>query len=204
MKLIFASKSPRREKMLSRFDLDVVFRSHCFDEKSVDRNIDPSKYCALIAEGKSSSLLTDINPYPILSADTIVTVEGEILGKPSDFNDAFNMLTMLSGKTHSVLTAVNILYPNNNINLTFTERTYVTFNEISSSLISYYIEKYQPFDKSGSYGIQGFSSIFVNKINGCYFNVVGLPLSSLFYKLKKLNLIDFPLKTLNKNNNLLS
>ena len=88
--------------------------------------------------------------------------------------------------------------------MTFTERTYVTFNEISSSLISYYIEKYQPFDKSGSYGIQGFSSIFVNKINGCYFNVVGLPLSSLFYKLKKLNLIDFPLKTLNKNNNLLS
>ena len=202
MKLIFASKSPRRKKMLSRFDLDVIFQSHCFDEKSVSKNISPSKYCTLIAEGKSSSLLTDVNPHPILSADTIVTLEGEILEKPSDFNDAFNMLTMLSGKTHSVLTAVNILYPDNNINLTFTERTHVTFNEISSSLISYYIEKYQPFDKSGSYGIQGFSSIFVNKINGCYFNVVGLPLSSLFYKLKKLNLIDFPLKTLNKNNNL--
>jgi len=204
MKLIFASKSPRRRKMLSKFDLNIVFQNHEFNEKSVAKNIDPVDYCTLIAEGKSDSISAKHRSFPILSADTIVTIKNKILGKPNNFNEAFNMLTMLSGKTHCVLTAVNILYPKNNINFTFTEKTFVTFNEIDSELISYYIEKHQPFDKSGSYGIQGFSSIFVKKIDGCYFNVVGLPLSLLFHKLKKLNLIDFPLKTLNKNNNLQS
>ena len=78
------------------------------------------------------------------------------------------------------------------MNFTFAEETLVTFNQLNSSEISYYIEKYKPFDKAGSYGIQDFSSIFVNSIDGCYFNVVGLPLSSLFYHLKKFKLVQFP------------
>ena len=89
MKLIFASKSPRRKKLLSKFDINIVFSDHQFDEKSINKNINPKKYCKLIAEGKSNSILSSYNDTPILSADTIVVVENEVLEKPNNFNEAF-------------------------------------------------------------------------------------------------------------------
>jgi len=193
MKLIFASDSPRRKKLLSKFDLDITFNPHLFDEISIKKNINPYNYCSLIAEGKSSSLTNRYPETPIISADTIVvSPDKNIFEKPKNFQEAFNMLNVLSGKTHKVLTGINILYLLEDINFTFTEETSVTFNKLNSNEISYYIKKYKPFDKAGSYGIQDFSSIFVNSINGCYFNVVGLPLSTLFYHLKKFKLVQFP------------
>jgi len=193
MKLVFASNSPRRKELLSKFDIDIKFDSHSFDEVSIKKNINPYNYCRLIAEGKSSSLVDKYPNTPIISADTIVvSPDNKIFEKPKKNQEAFNMLNALSGKTHKVLTGINILYLLEDINFTFTEETSVTFNELNSNEISYYIKGYKPFDKAGSYGIQAFSSIFVNSINGCYFNVVGLPLSALFYHLKKFKLVQFP------------
>jgi len=193
MKLIFASNSPRRIELLSKFDIDIEFVAHAFDETSIEKNISPSNYCKLIAEGKSSSLMRKYPNIPIISADTVVvSPDNEIFEKPRDEEEAFNMLRALSEKTHKVLTGVNILHPLEDINFTFVEKTSVKFNSLNSDTILYYIERYSPLDKAGSYGIQDFSSIFVSSINGCYFNVVGLPLASLFYHLKKFKLIQFP------------
>ena len=193
MKLIFASNSPRRKELLSKFDINIKFDSHSFDEVSIKKNINPYNYCRLIAEGKSFSLVDKYPNTPIISADTIVvSPDNKIFEKPKKNQEAFNMLSALNGKTHKVLTGMNILYLERDVNFTFAEETLVTFNQLDPSEISYYIEKYKPFDKAGSYGIQDFSSIFVNSINGCYFNVVGLPLSSLFYHLKKFKLVQFP------------
>ena len=101
------------------------------------------------------------------------------------------MLRELSGKKHQVLTGVSIIQKQAQINFSFIETTQVEFNELTDEEIYYYIKHFEPYDKSGSYGIQGFSSIFVKSISGCYFNVVGLPLSRLFYFLKKFNLLQF-------------
>ena len=106
--------------------------------------------------------------------------------------EAFSMLNDLNGKTHKVLTGVNILYKKKDINFTFVESTLVKFNNLNSDIILYYIKNYKPFDKAGSYGIQDFSSIFVSSIDGCYFNVVGLPVSALFFYLNKFKLVQFP------------
>ena len=101
------------------------------------------------------------------------------------------MLRALSGKKHQVITGVSIKHKQAKINFSFTETTLVEFNDLRDEEIYYYIKHFEPYDKSGSYGIQGFSSIFVKSINGCYFNVVGLPVSRLFYFLKKFNLVQF-------------
>ena len=192
MKFIFASNSPRRKKLLSNFNLDIKFISHRFDENSIDKNIEPYSYCEIISKEKANSLV-DIYPnQTILSADTIVlSPQNKIFEKPKDEEDAYRMLRELSGKKHQVLTGVSIIQKQAQINFSFIETTQVEFNELTDEEIYYYIKHFEPYDKSGSYGIQGFSSIFVKSISGCYFNVVGLPLSRLFYFLKKFNLLQF-------------
>ena len=192
MKFIFASNSPRRKKLLSSFNLDIKFISHRFNENSIDKNIEPYSYCEIISKEKANSLV-DIYPnQTILSADTIVlSPNNEIFEKPKDEEDAYRMLRELSGEKHQVLTGVSIIPKQGKINFSFVETTQVEFNHLTDEEVYFYIKHYEPYDKSGSYGIQGFSSIFVKSINGCYFNVVGLPLSRLFYFLKKLNLLQF-------------
>lgn len=192
MKFIFASNSPRRKKLLSNFNLDIKFIPHRFDENSIDKNIEPYSYCEIISKEKANSLV-DIYPnQTILSADTIVlSPQNKIFEKPKDEEEAYRMLRELSGKEHQVLTGVSIIQKQTQINFSFIEATQVEFNELTDEEIYYYIKHFEPYDKSGSYGIQGFSSIFVKSISGCYFNVVGLPLSRLFYFLKKFNLLQF-------------
>jgi len=192
MKFIFASNSPRRKKLLSNFNLDIEFIPHRFDENSIDKNIEPYSYCEIISKEKANSLV-DIYPnQTILSADTIVlSPQNKIFEKPKDEEEAYRMLRELSGKEHQVLTGVSIIQKQAQINFSFIEATQVEFNELTDEEIYYYIKHFEPYDKSGSYGIQGFSSIFVKSISGCYFNVVGLPLSRLFYFLKKFNLLQF-------------
>jgi len=192
MKFIFASKSPRRKELLSKFNIDIKFVPHCFDESSINKNIEPDSYCKIISNQKANSLVDVYPNQPILSADTIVlSPKKKIFEKPKDEEDAHRMLRELSGERHQVLTGVSIVYKQAKINFSFTETTQVEFNDLNDEEINYYIKYFKPFDKSGSYGIQGFSSIFVKSINGCYFNVVGLPISRLFYFLKKFNLIQF-------------
>tara|TARA_Y100001935_G_scaffold231458_1_gene212518 strand:+ start:219 stop:803 length:585 start_codon:yes stop_codon:yes gene_type:complete len=192
IKFIFASNSPRRKEILSKFNIDIKFVSHRFNESIIDKNIEPHSYCKIISNEKANSIV-DIYPnQSILSADTIVLSPNKrIFEKPKSKEDAYRMLRALSGKKHEVITGVSIIHKQAKINFSFTETTLVEFNDLRDEEIYYYIKHYEPFDKSGSYGIQGFSSIFVKSINGCYFNVVGLPVSRLFYFLKKFNLVQF-------------
>ena len=112
MKLIFATNSPRRKKLLKEFKIDVEFVSHLFDEDSIDKCINPISYCKLIADGKTSSLTEKYPLSPVISADTIVvSPENKVFEKPKDKEEAIKMLSSLSGKTHSVLTGVDLKYP---------------------------------------------------------------------------------------------
>ncbi|MGN1202566.1 MAG: Maf family protein, partial [Eubacterium sp.] len=113
----------------------------------------------------------------IIGADTVVAVGGKILGKPKDRNDAFEMLKMLSGKYHSVFTGVTVIKPE--CTDTFSVETRVKFFDLTDKEINSYIDTGEPFDKAGGYGIQGKGSLLVEKIDGDYFNVVGLPISKL-------------------------
>ena len=177
---------------MSNFDISMEFVTHLFDEQSIDKNISPDSYCQLMARGKATSLIDDYPNSPILSADTIVvSPENKIFEKPRNKEEALYMLSSLSGNTHRVLTGVNMQYAKKRLKFDFVETTLVEFNDLVEEDIEYYVENYSPYDKSGSYGIQGFSSIFVKSISGCYFNVVGLPLSTLFFHLKKYKLVQF-------------
>jgi septum formation protein len=116
----------------------------------------------------------------VIGADTIVVLDNKILGKPKNIKDSFSMLQSLSGRTHEVITGMSILNISCEIDFTFNERTLVSFNTLGDSDISYYIDNYNSLDKAGSYGIQDWFSVHVRQIEGCYFNVMGLPLSSFF------------------------
>ena len=202
MKYILASSSPRRKKILSMFDIKIKYVKHLFDEKSVSFSNDPQKYCEIICKGKSDSISDRYHDFTIISADTIVVLNNKILEKPESVAEAIDMLQLLSNKQHKVITGVNLVCKSKNINFSFTEETLVVFNKLDINEIEYYVKKYNPLDKSGGYGIQDFSSIFVKSIDGCFFNVVGLPISSMFYHLKRLELIRFSLNTNNRINKL--
>jgi len=195
MKLVLASNSPRRKKILSQFELDLVIVPHRFNEESIDKDLPPKDYCQLVSRGKLNSIADDYSGYPVLSADTIVAIDENILEKPTDRDDALRMLASLSGREHLVLTAVNLIYKDKDVSFSFIEETLVTFNQLDKREMVYYIDKYKPYDKSGAYGIQDFSAIFVHSIKGCFFNVMGLPLSTLFQYFKKFDLTQFPLHT---------
>ena len=202
MKYILASSSPRRKKMLSMFDIKIKYVKHLFNEKSIPFNNDPKKYCQTISKGKGNSISENYCNFTIISADTIVVLNNKILEKPESEIEAINMLQLLSNKQHKVVTGVNLICKSKNINFSFSEETFVTFNKLDINDIEYYVKKYNPLDKSGGYGIQDFSSIFVKSIDGCFFNVVGLPLSLIFYHLKRLKLLRFSLNTNDRINKL--
>ena len=120
----------------------------------------------------------------IVGADTIVVYNNKILEKPKNKEDAYKMLTALSGRNHEVISGVNIKIGNQQI--TFNENTKVYFKELSSTEINWYLDSGEPFDKAGSYGIQGLGRILISKIEGCYFNVVGFPIHRFYIELKAL------------------
>ena len=121
----------------------------------------------------------------MIGADTIVVLNDRILNKPKNFNEAKDMLLSLSNKTHQVITGVAIRNQALNINRKFHETTDVTFYKLDNETLNYYISKYEPYDKSGSYGIQDYASVFVKEINGSYDNVIGFPLSRFFSIIKE-------------------
>ena len=202
MKYILASSSPRREKMLSMFDIEIEYIKHLFDEKSISLEKCPREYSKNISRGKGKSISNNYKNFTIISADTIVLLDNEILEKPRNKADAINMLKLLSGREHVVITGVCLICESKSINFSFHEETIVKFKKLDIDEIEYYVDRYNPLDKSGSYGIQDFSSIFVKSIDGCFFNVVGLPLFSVFYHLKRLKLLHFSLNSNNRINKL--
>ena len=178
--VILASKSPRRENILKQIgiDFEIIPSNIC---ENAELNLSPRKFVQYWS-GKKAKVISKKNKDKIvIGADTIVYFKGKIIGKPKDKEESYKMLNNLSGKTHRVLTGVSIAYEEKNILRTFSQMTKVTVRDIPKNDILYYIDNYYTLDKAGSYGIQDWFSIWIKKIDGCYYNVMGLPLSK-FYK----------------------
>ena len=183
-KIILGSKSPRRQELLKGLDIDFEIKNIDVEENyPADLQIDKvPEYIALKKADAYKEFLQ--NNTLLITADTIVAHNGKVFGKPKDENDAKNMLKTLSNSTHEVITGVCITTKTQQ--KIFSVVTKVTFAPLTDSEIDYYIEKYKPFDKAGSYGIQewiGF--VCVEKIEGSYYNVMGLPIQRIYQVLKK-------------------
>ena len=186
MNIVLASSSPRRKVILSRLNIPFSIDFETILEPKYNGAESPEKYCKNLSKIKASSISKKYNNTLIIGADTIVLLDKKVLGKPSNKNDAYTTLKLLSGKNHKVLTGVTLIY-NDRIH-TFHDTTIVSFLKLKDSDIQKYINSDAPYDKAGSYGIQDYSAIFVKKINGCYDNVMGFPLSKFYNELKKINL----------------
>ncbi|MBR2954455.1 MAG: septum formation inhibitor Maf [Clostridia bacterium] len=181
MKLVLASKSPRRSEILKNAGIDFTVRVADADE-TIPEGTKPEDAVVFLAARKAMAVPRE-NDEVILGADTVVVLDGNILGKPKDKDDAFNMIKSLSGRVHSVFTGVCAI--GDGISLTFAEETKVEFYPLSDDEIYDYINTNEPYDKAGAYGIQGLASKFIRGIEGDYFNVVGLPVSSVYKKIIK-------------------
>ena len=183
--LVLASQSPRRQYLLKELGLKFeILTTHV--EESYPDNLTPLEIAHYLAELKANSLdVSRMDSKTILiTADTIVCLEGEILGKPGNYSDAVNMLNKLSGKKHDVITAVCI--KSKTKKKTFSVTSSVYFKELSQDEIEYYIDNFQPFDKAGGYGIQEWIGyIGISKIEGSYFNIMGLPVKEFYEELLK-------------------
>jgi len=185
MKLILASGSPRRKQLLEQIDLSFSIEvSQIHEDFSL--NLPAEAFTEHWAREKAKSVSKSHLDSLIIGADTVVVLEDKILGKPKDRHTSFNMLKSLSGQTHEVITGVSFIHVNHEIDITINERTYVSFNTLTDSDINNYIDTYHPFDKAGSYGIQDGFSVHIHRVNGCYFNVMGLPLSAFYSTYKSI------------------
>jgi len=183
--IILASASPRRKQLLKQIGVDFTVEISGIDE-SIDLDLSPINLAKYFASEKAKKIAYKYPSQLVIGADTIVVYDKKILGKPKNEKDSYDMLTMLSGKTHKVITGVSLQYIDKDINITFYESTKVTFNNLNKSYISYYIDTYKPIDKAGSYGIQDWFAVCVNKIDGCFYNVMGFPLSRFWQEINKL------------------
>ncbi|HJC40630.1 MAG TPA: septum formation inhibitor Maf [Candidatus Intestinimonas pullistercoris] len=177
MGLILASGSPRRRQLLEQIGLTFVVRSSDVDE-SVSPGLTPAQVVESLSARKGEAVAAEAAPGDlVLSADTVVALDGAILGKPRDRAEAEAMLTALSGRTHQVYTGVTLLQDGRR--LTGHEVTAVTFRPLSPGEIAAYVSTGEPMDKAGAYGIQGLGALLVERLEGDYFNVMGLPLCRL-------------------------
>lgn len=181
MKLVLASKSPRRSEILKNAGIDFTVRVADADETIPD-GTKPQDAVVFLAARKAMAV-TRAEDELVLGADTVVVLDDKILGKPQDKDDAYNMIKSLSGRVHSVFTGVCAI--GNGISMTFSEETRVEFYNLSDKEINEYINTDEPYDKAGAYGIQGLASKFIRSIDGDYFNVVGLPMSAIYQKILK-------------------
>lgn len=172
--LILASKSPRRRYLLSQAGLKFKVVPSDFDEESVVLE-DPAEYCKTLSRSKAEDVARRFPDSWVIGADTIVLIDGRVLGKPADQAAARSMLKHLSGQTHQVYTGFTICSPNCDDSFTDVVSTDVTFKVLSDDEIEWYIHTDEPFDKAGAYAIQGLGTFLVKRVNGSYTNVVGLP-----------------------------
>jgi len=185
---ILASASPRRKELLSLItkEFDVIVSDA--DEDSVSKDIPVTLYVQELALLKAAATAKEVlkrKDAIIIAADTIVTLDGKILGKPDGTDGAFEMLKSLSGRVHEVYTGYCIMRMSDGKTVCNSVRTEVEFKELTDEKIRGYIATSEPMDKAGSYGIQGYGSKLVKGINGDYFNVVGLPVSAICDTLEK-------------------
>lgn len=173
-KLILASASPRRKDILANLKLKFEVIPSNIEENIEDQNFS-RELIEKLALDKAMDIKQKINyPAVIIGSDTVVVINNKILGKPKDKKDAFNMLKLLSGKTHEVISAIAITDTENNKTITDSVVSKVTFKKLSDLKINNYIATEEPMDKAGAYAIQGLASIFITSICGCYTNIVGI------------------------------
>ena len=183
-RLILASKSPRRSYLLKKAGIAFdVIPSH-FDENSIAIN-DPAQYVRTLSNAKAQEVAGRFPDRWIIGADTVVLIDGKVLGKPRDMPSARIMLEQLSGQTHQVFTGFTICCRRLQRHITDVVRTDVTFKELTQNEIEWYIHTAEPFDKAGAYAIQGLGTFLVKRINGSYTNVVGLPVCEVIEHLIK-------------------
>ena len=189
-RLILGSKSPRRQELIQGLGLQYEVRTLDTDE-SYPESLKPQQIASFLAEIKAKALLDTLEPNELLlTSDTVVITDSEVLGKPENQEEAKKMIAMLSGKTHQVITGVHLATLAHSY--TFDVVTEVTFLPLKSWEIDYYVEKYIPLDKAGAYGIQEWIGyIGIEKMYGSYYNVMGLPTAELWKVMKELGYIKF-------------
>ena len=178
-KIILASKSPRRAEILKMIKVNFKVVPSKIKEK-INPKIQQNETAINISKAKAEKIA---NKYPndiIIGADTIVVLNGEIFGKPKDIDESKKMLKALSGNSHKVITGVTIMNNRLGVLKTFSEITEVFVKKIPIKKIDYYTNNFNTLDKAGGYGIQEWFSVWIKKINGCYYNVMGLPVSKLY------------------------
>lgn len=185
--IILASKSPRRSQLLGEIGVKFSVEIKEEVEEVYPDDLPQGDIAVFLSELKSRPFKEDVKKDAskiVITSDTIVCAEGKVLGKPKDTEDAVNMLQLLSNKKHQVISGVTILSKDKT--LSFSVSTDVYFKELSKNEIDYYIHNYKPFDKAGAYGIQEWiGMVGIEKIEGSYFNVVGLPVQRLYEELRK-------------------
>jgi nucleoside triphosphate pyrophosphatase len=186
MRLILASSSPRRAQILRDAGLVFSIISSAVDETPIPGEA-PGELVLRLANAKAELVAArSVGPAIVVAADTVVVLEGQILGKPRSTDDARHMLEKLSGRTHSVVTGVSLIRLPDVEQRAFVETTLVHFDRLSANEITRYLATDEPHDKAGAYAIQGRAGRYIPRIEGCYYNVVGLPLARLLSELHEL------------------
>ncbi len=183
--IILASASPRRQTLLKQIGLNFTVHPSGVDEDSIRSN-SPADHVLSLSKKKAMEVAKNYNDAIVISADTIVVLNGEIINKPKDPNEAIQMLKKLSGKTHQVYTGFTIIDTKTGKSISDFEVTEVKFRDLSDEEIEEYVATGSPLDKAGAYGIQDdYGAVFVEKINGCFYNVVGFPLTKFYLRMKE-------------------
>ena len=183
-KIILASQSPRRKQLLEWAEIEFEVIVPDTDE-SYPQGLDFESVAIHIAKNKAVSILeTNVTDLPILAADTIVVCDTDIIGKPANKEEAVFILKKLSGRKHQVITGVCILSKNKEV--IFSDRTDVTFNELTEAQIEYYVDRYKPYDKAGAYAIQEWIGVIgIKSVTGDFYNVMGLPVNRVVQALQE-------------------
>lgn len=180
--LVLASGSPRRRSILEMIDIPFVQVPPNIDENGFRDS--PGDVVLHWARMKAKKISPSWKDHPVLGADTMVAIENELLGKPGNPDQATDMLRKLSGRWHTVYGGISIIWPEKGIDIEFVETTRVLFRELSGEEIEAYVSTGEPMDKAGAYGIQGYGCVLVERVDGCYFNVMGLPAARLVNELR--------------------
>lgn len=184
-RIILGSNSPRRRELLAGLGLDFSVDTENNFTESIDSGIEPRQLCASMSRGKSHGFHRALEEDEVLiTADTIVVIDGKVLGKPHSKEEAVSMLLSLSGRTHEVLTSVCIRDKHREVE--FCDSTLVTFLKLSNEEIETYVEKFQPYDKAGAYGVQEWIGyVGISHIDGSFYNVMGLPVHKVWRELQQ-------------------
>lgn len=184
-KILLASKSPRRREIMELLRVPFTVVTLEGIDESYPKDLEADKVSEYISQKKATEFLKRIGEDEmIITADTVVICDGKILGKPKDSKDAKEMLRFLSGKTHKVTTGVTVATQAKRES--FSSESYVTFADLSDEEIEYYVDTFHPLDKAGAYGIQEWiGAVAVAKIDGSFYNVMGLPVHKLYQVMKK-------------------